>query len=81
MTYHNGFGFSTKDVDNDGRTFSCAQQYRGAWWYGDKCHESNLNGFYLGGSHTSYADGIEWYHWHGFYYSLKATAMKIMAVY
>src|SRR6218665_509753 len=80
LTYHNGFGFSTKDVDNDGYDGNCAQLFRGAWWHG-ACHYSNLNGLYLRGSHTTYADGIEWYQWLGHYYSLKTTAMKIMAVY
>lgn len=79
MTGHNGRGFSTKDVDNDVSNSSCAQRYRGAWWY-DACHASNLNGFYIGGSHTSYGDGVEWKTWRGYYYSLKATTMKIMAV-
>ena len=80
MTYHHhGRGFTTKDVDNDESTANCAQLFRGAWWY-SWGHHSNLNGFYYGGSHTSYADGINWHQWHGFYYSLKATTMKIMAV-
>ena len=80
MQIHNGFGFTTTDVDNDAHTVNCAEEFRGAWWY-NACHESNLNGVYLAGSNSSYGDGITWSPWRGPYYSLKTTAMKIMAVY
>ncbi|KAK3101749.1 hypothetical protein FSP39_006105 [Pinctada imbricata] len=39
--------FSTKDMDNDQSTASCAQKYKGGWWY-KSCHMSNLNGEYCG---------------------------------
>ena len=74
---HNGMKFSTKDRDNDIKSSrSCAQQYQGAWWY-HKCHESNLNGLYLRGTHTSTAVGVNWLHWRGHNYSLQITEMKI----
>ncbi|VDI24210.1 ficolin [Mytilus galloprovincialis] len=76
LTYHNGMMFSTKDKDNDKGTYSCAQMYKGAWWY-NECHYANLNGAYLGGQHSSIADGIGWFKWKGFYYSLKYTKMMI----
>jgi ficolin len=41
------------------------------------CHSSNLNGKYLNGPHTSYADGVEWYSWTGHYESLARTEMKV----
>ena len=73
----NGMQFTTKDQDNDRYSpFNCATKYHGAWWYND-CHDSNLNGKYLGGIHTSNADGIEWRTWTGYYYSLKSTKMLI----
>jgi len=68
--------FSTRDQDNDVWTNSCAVTYKGAWWY-EKCHDSNLNGLYLSGSHTSDADGVNWRHWTGYNYSLRFTEMKI----
>ncbi|XP_041372980.1 fibrinogen C domain-containing protein 1-A-like [Gigantopelta aegis] len=73
---HSGYRFSTRDLDVDTHDASCAQKYKGAWWY-TSCHSSNLNGQYLGGSHASYADGVDWRPWKGYYYSLKRTTMKI----
>ena len=76
FSYHNGMQFTTKDQDNDQSNSNCATQYKGAWWY-KACHLSNLNGYYLSGSHTSYANGVNWYRWKRYNYSLKTTEMKI----
>ncbi|KAI8493450.1 Fibrinogen C domain-containing protein 1 [Branchiostoma belcheri] len=76
LTYHDGKPFSTKDRDNDENLGSCAQEYKGAWWY-KCCHHSNLNGLYHLGTYESYLDGVNWYHWKGGYYSLKCTEMKL----
>ncbi|KAI8513559.1 Fibrinogen C domain-containing protein 1 [Branchiostoma belcheri] len=76
LTYHGGRPFSTKDRDNDVYSSSCAQEHKGAWWYGS-CHHSNLNGLYHLGTHESNADGVFWYHWKGNKYSLKRTEMKL----
>ena len=78
MSRHNGTAFSTFDQDNDKWNDNCAVSFKGAWWY-DACHSSNLNGRYLSGSHTGYADGVSWYPFKGHHYSLKYTAMKIRA--
>lgn len=76
LSYHNGQKFSTFDRDQDLYVQNCAALSSGAWWF-KSCHFSNLNGFYLGGSHLSYANGINWAQWKGFYYSLKKSEMKI----
>ena len=69
--------FSTKDNDNDHYyAGNCSQTYNGAWWY-NACHSFNLNGLYLNGSHSSYADGVEWKSFRRQYYSLKRTEMKV----
>ncbi|XP_035684230.1 ficolin-2-like [Branchiostoma floridae] len=74
---HNGMYFSTRDRDNDPHsTADCAEIYKGAWWY-ERCHRANLNGLYLGGSHQSDRDGVNWNPWKGSRYSLKITEMKI----
>ncbi|KAK3105578.1 hypothetical protein FSP39_000911, partial [Pinctada imbricata] len=72
LTVHSGHQFYTKDHD----TNACAATFKGGWWY-KNCHYSNLNGLYLHGGHSTYADGVEWRTWHGYNYSLKTTEMKI----
>ena len=79
LAWHHNMSFSTKDQDNDQTTGSCAIWSEGAWWY-NKCHDSNLNGRYLNGSHSSYANGVNWAHWKGHYYSFKRAEMKIKPV-
>ncbi|XP_019859952.1 PREDICTED: ficolin-1-like isoform X1 [Amphimedon queenslandica] len=77
LSYHNGMKFSTRDQDNDlGRSEDCAKRYKGAWWY-KHCHQSNLNGLYLVGSHSSYANGVNWYHFKRYHYSLKTSQMML----
>ncbi len=71
-----GMRFSAKDADNDVHGGHCAQIFKGGWWY-TNCHAANLNGKYLGGVTTEYATGMCWRPWHGYYYSLKTSEMKI----
>ena len=62
LARQSGYPFSTKGRDNDISKNNCAARFKGAWWY-ESCHHSNLNGLYRRGSHSSFADGVNWYHW------------------
>ena len=79
LAYHHGLPFTTRDQDNDLLLANCAIKYKGAWWY-KRCLYSNLNGLYLRGNHSSFADGVNWFYWKGYKYSLKKTEMKIRPV-
>lgn len=75
-----GMKFSTYDLDNDKSDDNCAVQFHGAWWY-NACHTSNLNGRYItGGTHMSFADGIEWYTWTGYNYSMMKSVIMIRPI-
>lgn len=80
MERTNGRVFSTKDRDQDTWAKPCAITYKGAWWY-DYCHGANLNGFYYGGPHDSYGDGVNWRLWKEYYNSLTKTEMKFRPSY
>ncbi|XP_043942857.1 microfibril-associated glycoprotein 4-like [Protopterus annectens] len=80
LTYQNGTKFTTYDRDQDEHGgLNCAKTYSGAFWY-NGCHHANPNGLYLSGQHSSFANGVNWYTWKGFYYSLKVVEMKIRPV-
>ncbi|XP_069108439.1 microfibril-associated glycoprotein 4-like isoform X2 [Argopecten irradians] len=79
LSRHNGRPFSTYDADHDSHKANCAAVHRGAWWY-EGCHESNLNGVYLNGNNKEYADGVVWFHWRGYYYSLKSSKMMVRRI-
>ncbi|OCT95985.1 uncharacterized protein LOC100036837 isoform X1 [Xenopus laevis] len=74
-----GMPFSTPDIDNDRFIKgNCAKENKCGWWF-NRCHAANLNGvYYKKGNYTGvYDNGIVWSTWHGLWYSLKSTAMKI----
>ncbi|KAL4640553.1 fibrinogen-like protein 1 [Arapaima gigas] len=74
---HQGMKFSTYDKDNDRYELNCAREDKAGWWF-NRCHSANLNGFYYRGPYTAVTDnGIVWYTWHGWWYSLKSVEMKV----
>ena len=74
LAYRNRMYFPTKDRDNDQYSCNCVQEWTGAWWY-KSCHNSNLNGRYLGNKENG--KGINWYHWNSNYLSMRRSTMKI----
>ncbi|KAK5614877.1 hypothetical protein CRENBAI_010446 [Crenichthys baileyi] len=78
---HQGMKFSTYDQDNDNYRGNCAQEDKGGWWF-NKCHSANLNGLYYPNGHYSALtdDGVVWYPWRGWWYSLKTSVMKLRPV-
>ena len=79
MANHNGHPFTTKDQDNDAKSVNCAVRYEGAWWF-HQCHHAHLNGKYYHHGDVPFGQGIQWYTWKGYYYSLKKCSMKIRQV-
>ncbi|RUS74676.1 hypothetical protein EGW08_017556 [Elysia chlorotica] len=55
LSSHNGWPFSTYDVDNDDALMNCAEKHHGAWWY-HLCYHSNLNGKWGAGDYK----GLVW---------------------
>uniref|UniRef100_A0A667XKZ7 Fibrinogen-like protein 1 n=1 Tax=Myripristis murdjan TaxID=586833 RepID=A0A667XKZ7_9TELE len=75
---HQGMKFSTYDQDNDNYIRSCAQEDKGGWWF-NRCHSAHLNGLYYHYGHYSAKtdDGVVWFTWRGWWYSLKTSIMKL----
>uniref|UniRef100_A0A2K6MJ35 Fibrinogen-like protein 1 n=1 Tax=Rhinopithecus bieti TaxID=61621 RepID=A0A2K6MJ35_RHIBE len=74
---HQRMKFSTWDRDHDNYDGNCAEEDQSGWWF-NRCHSANLNGLYYSGPYTAKTDnGIVWYTWHGWWYSLKSVVMKI----
>ncbi|KAG8429640.1 hypothetical protein GDO86_019637, partial [Hymenochirus boettgeri] len=75
LGYHKNRPFTTKDVDNDGHSTNCAEDFTGAWWYGE-CHQSNLNGQYK----SSNLNGVSWRDAKGNRSTYKVSEMKFRQV-
>ncbi|XP_010786872.1 fibrinogen-like protein 1 [Notothenia coriiceps] len=78
----NGIKFSTYDQLNNGDTenhTSCIRHSRSGWWF-SRCDSGNLNGHYYRGPDQAMADdGVVWYTWHGWWYSIKSVVMMVRA--
>ncbi|XP_068703941.1 ficolin-2-like [Montipora foliosa] len=76
LLYHNASYFNNMDRDNDNRREgNCAVKSVGAWWY-NSCHDSNLNGQYMGAGKTD-TKGMVWYYWKNNEQVLKTTQMML----
>ncbi|CAH2314488.1 tenascin-X isoform X5 [Pelobates cultripes] len=73
LSYHNNMIFSTRDRDAQKRILPCSVSYHGAWWYRN-CHFTNLNGLY---NNNKDHQGMNWYTWKGFEFSIPFTEMKM----
>ncbi|XP_054461080.1 fibrinogen-like protein 1 [Anoplopoma fimbria] len=64
------------DTENEAR---CIRHSKSGWWF-SRCDSGNLNGHYYKGPHQAIADdGVVWYTWHGWWYSIKSVVMMVRA--
>lgn len=78
-----GIKFSTFDQMNDAEggddSKSCVRHSKSGWWF-SKCDSGNLNGHYYKGPYKAMTDdGVVWYTWHGWWYSIKSVVMMLRA--
>ncbi|CAG7834897.1 unnamed protein product [Allacma fusca] len=73
-----GSAFSTHDRDNDRSSLNCASMLKGGWWW--KSCGRGLNGLYFDTQQPDSAlarQGIVWFRWKGWDYTLKRATMLI----
>ncbi|KAL9876649.1 serine-rich adhesin for platelets isoform X1 [Glossina fuscipes] len=72
----NNSPFSTYNRDNDRSSLNCASMLKGGWWW--KSCGRGLNGLYLHDPQDLTArQGIVWFRWRGWDYTLKKAIMMI----
>ncbi|XP_017868643.1 PREDICTED: angiopoietin-related protein 3 [Drosophila arizonae] len=72
----NNSPFSTYNKDNDRSSLNCASMLKGGWWW--KSCGRGLNGLYLHDPQDLTArQGIVWFRWRGWDYTLKKATMMI----
>ncbi|CAO1395686.1 unnamed protein product [Diamesa serratosioi] len=72
----NNSPFSTYNRDNDRSSLNCASMLKGGWWW--KSCGRGLNGLYLHDPQDLTArQGIVWFRWRGWDYTLKRATMMI----
>ncbi|XP_034543451.1 fibrinogen-like protein 1 [Notolabrus celidotus] len=65
-----------EDKDEDAK---CIRHSKSGWWF-SRCDSGNLNGHYHDGPYKAMADdGVVWYTWHGWSYSIKSVVMMVRA--
>ncbi|XP_040001646.1 fibrinogen-like protein 1 isoform X1 [Xiphias gladius] len=78
-----GVKFSTFDQPNNADTENgdtrCIRHSKSGWWF-SRCDSGNLNGHYYKGPYQAMTnDGVVWYTWHGWWYSIKSVVMMVRA--
>ncbi|XP_074543828.1 fibrinogen-like protein 1 [Halichoeres trimaculatus] len=80
-----GIKFSTYDHlndaagDEDNEDAKCIRHSKSGWWF-SRCDSGNLNGHYYNGPYKAMTDdGVVWYTWHGWWYSIKSVVMMVRA--
>ncbi|XP_067114244.1 fibrinogen-like protein 1 [Osmerus mordax] len=73
-----GVKFSTFDRTNLPEGEKCIHHDQSGWWF-SRCESGNLNDHYLSGPYHALRDGVDWYTWHGWWYSLKSVVMMVRA--
>nr|XP_061833207.1 fibrinogen-like protein 1 isoform X2 [Nerophis lumbriciformis] len=70
--------FSTYDQQPGGDA-KCVRHSKSGWWF-SRCDSGNLNGHYYKGPYQALTDdGVVWYTWHGWWYSIKSVVMMMRA--
>ncbi|XP_057698872.1 fibrinogen-like protein 1 [Corythoichthys intestinalis] len=70
--------FSTYD-NQPGDEVKCIRHSKSGWWF-SRCDSGNLNGHYYKGPYQAMTDdGVVWYTWHGWWYSIKSVVMMVRA--
>ncbi|XP_071388857.1 fibrinogen-like protein 1 [Centroberyx affinis] len=78
-----GVKFSTYDQPNDDGSENgaakCIRHDKSGWWF-SRCESGNPNGHYYKGPYQAMTeDGVVWYTWHGWWYSIKSVVMMVRA--
>ncbi|CAL8329103.1 unnamed protein product [Merluccius merluccius] len=67
------------DDDDADDSAKCIRHDKSGWWF-SRCESGNLNGHYYQGPYAALADdGVVWYTWHGWWYSMKSVVMMVRA--
>ncbi|XP_077575192.1 fibrinogen-like protein 1 [Stigmatopora nigra] len=70
--------FSTYDKRPE-EEVKCVRHGKSGWWF-SRCDSGNLNGHYYKGPYQAMTDdGVVWYTWHGWWYSIKSVVMMVRA--